>query len=422
MEIKDGYKNTDYGILPNEWKIHRIQDLINSKIIISHLDGNHGALYPKSNEFKADGIPYIAANDFINGIVYFNNCKFLTKERASLFQKGISKDGDVLFAHNATVGPVALLKTNLDYVILSTTATYFRCNKYNLSNLFLLYVLQSPFFVKQYSAVMSQSTRNQVPITAQRKFYLPLPPLPEQKAIAEVLSDTDNLIQALEKRIAKKRLIKQGAMQKLLAPKDEWKVKTIEEITVQNGLVRGPFGGALKKEYFVDKGIKVYEQKNAIYRSVELGSYYIDNKKFNELKRFELKEKDFIVSCSGTIGKIYQIPANFEKGIINQALLKITTDNNAINDRYFFYYFDWDKFQEKIIDNTQGGAMKNLIGMAEFKNTKFPIPSLPEQTHIATILSDMDSEIEALEKKRAKYQQLKQGLMQNLLTGKIRLV
>ena len=143
---------------------------------------------------------------------------------------------------------------------------------------------------------------------------------------------------------------------------EDWDVKSIEELCVPSGLVRGPFGGALKKEFFVTYGYKVYEQKNAIYSDVTLGRYYIDSLKFNELRRFELKEGDFIISCSGTIGKICQIPKNFEKGIINQALLKLTLNCEQNSDKYFLQYFRWNNFQANIIDSTQGGAMKNLIG------------------------------------------------------------
>jgi type I restriction enzyme S subunit len=140
-------------------------------------------------------------------IINFSKCKFLSEERALKFRKGIAKDGDVLFAHNATVGPVFLLQTDLDYVILSTTATYFRCNLEKLTNHYLLYALQSQFFVRQYQSVMAQSTRFQVPITTQRKFFLVLPPIEEQTAIATALSHTDLLIENLEKLITKKRNI-----------------------------------------------------------------------------------------------------------------------------------------------------------------------------------------------------------------------
>src|SRR3989344_4840940 len=142
-----------------------------------------------------------------------------------------------------------------------------------------------------------------------------------------------------------------------------WQQVKIADIPVKKGLVRGPFGGALKKAFFVKNGYKVYEQKNAIYRTTELGDYYINDEKFAELRRFEVVPGDFIISCSGTIGRIYQIPKEAPKGVINQALLKIRVDPEVISDRYFYHYFLSRKFQSEVIDNTQGGAMQNLVGM-----------------------------------------------------------
>ncbi|WP_227675582.1 restriction endonuclease subunit S [Psychrobacter submarinus] len=202
-------------------------------------------------------------------------------------------------------------------------------------------------------------------------------------------------------------------------PKD-WEHKTLFEMTENKGLVRGPFGGALKKDSFVRTGFKVYEQRNAIYANTEIGKYYIDRDKFNELQRFTVKPKDFIVSCSGTIGKIYQIPVNAPEGIINQALLKITLSKNT-DERFFYQIFNSKEFQESITDSTQGGAMKNLIGMSEFKKSIMLMPPKTEQTAIATILSDMDTEIQALQQRLEKTKDIKQGMMQQLLTGKVRL-
>jgi type I restriction enzyme S subunit len=172
MAVKPGYKRTEAGVLPENWQVETISHLLEDKSILGHLDGNHGELYPRSSEFKQHGVPFIGANDFAEGFVSFERCKFLSKERASQFRKGVAEDGDVLFAHNATVGPIALLKTSEPFVVLSTTATYFRCNEEKLSNIYLKAALQSAHFVKQYQAVMAQSTRFQVPITAQRKLTL----------------------------------------------------------------------------------------------------------------------------------------------------------------------------------------------------------------------------------------------------------
>ncbi|MCP4397564.1 MAG: hypothetical protein GY801_09735, partial [bacterium] len=218
-EVPEGYQKTKVGIIPDNWKLSPIQELLDQKVIKGHLDGNHGALYPRSHEFSTSGIPYVTANDFINGYVNFDRCKFLPIEKANQFKKGVAKTGDVLFAHNATVGPVALLKTDFDLVILSTTATYFRCDNKNLLNKFLVHALQANFFVKQYTAVMSQSTRNQVPITTQRTFKLSLPPFIEQQKIAEILSAWDDAIRLQQELIEQKKTQKRGLMQLLLSCK-----------------------------------------------------------------------------------------------------------------------------------------------------------------------------------------------------------
>lgn len=287
----------------------------------------------------------------------------------------------------------------------------------------------------------------------------------EQQKIAEILETVDNAIENTDAIIEKYKRIKQGLMQDLLTRgiienyelgimndelgvgsheseignwelrderkhkfkdsplgkiPEEWEVVSLEEVALPNGIVRGPFGGMLKKEIFVSRGYKVYEQGNAIYKSVNLGHYSIDAKKYKQMLRFAVKPKDFIISCSGTIGKIFMIPDNFKKGIINQALLKITIDNKKFNHKFFEYFFEWERFQDKIIDYTQGGAMPNLIGINEFKKVSFPKPPLPEQRRIASILSQVDEVIEKEQKYKEKLERIKRGLMKDLLTGRIR--
>ena len=202
----------------------------------------------------------------------------------------------------------------------------------------------------------------------------------------------------------------------------DWEVKTLEEVCQNQGIVRGPFGGALKKEMFVSSGYKVYEQKNAIYKSVDLGQYFVDASKYREMARFSIKPGDFIVSCSGTIGKIFKIPKKAPEGIINQALLKLSVDEEKISSDYFITYFECDNFQSAIIDDTQGGAMKNLVGMDKFRKSLFILPpTIKEQQRIANALSDVDTLINNLEKLIAKKKNIKQGAMQQLLTGRKRL-
>lgn len=200
-----------------------------------------------------------------------------------------------------------------------------------------------------------------------------------------------------------------------------WGLSTLKDICEKGGIVRGPFGGSLKKEVFVTEGYKVYEQANAIHKTVNRGTYYIDENKYREMIRFTVREGDFIVSCSGTIGMIYQIPTNAPEGIINQALLKLTINSLKINPSFFYLYFMWESFNKRIVDDTQGGAMKNLVGMDVFKNTLFPIPQMKEQEQISQVLLENNALISTLEKQIEKKKHIKQGVMQELLSGKRRL-
>jgi type I restriction enzyme, S subunit len=199
----------------------------------------------------------------------------------------------------------------------------------------------------------------------------------------------------------------------------DWSTVPLESIVVSNGLVRGPFGGTLKKEFFVDRGYKVYEQRNAIYATVDKGDYFIDWNKFRELERFRVYPGDFIVSCSGTIGSIYRIPREAPEGVINQALLKISLNSELVNYEFFLAVFRSESFQGRIKENSHGGAMQNLVGMDVFRKTLFPLPPLAEQHAIAEVLGDADALIESLEQLIAKKRTVKQGVMQELFHPKV---
>ncbi len=122
-------------------------------------------------------------------MVDFNEAKYLSPKRAAAIRKGLAKDRDVLFAHNATVGPVAVLSTDEDVVILGTSLTYYRCDPRYIHPEYLAHFMLSPAFTAQYAQVMKQSTRNQVPITKQREFFHVIPPIDVQQRIADDLDE-----------------------------------------------------------------------------------------------------------------------------------------------------------------------------------------------------------------------------------------
>lgn len=166
----------------------------------------------------------------------------------------------------------------------------------------------------------------------------------------------------------------------------------------KNSIKRGPFGSVIKKAYFVSSGYKIYQQKNAIYNDFSLGNYYIDENKFNELKDFEVKAGDLVISCSGTIGKIAVVPNNAEKGIINQALLKITLDKDVVSIEYFVNLFSSYIFQAEILSKTRRSAMLNISSVKALKEILFPIPSLKEQERIVERIKELFTRADTIEK------------------------
>ncbi len=174
-----------------EYRVDTLQALIDAGDITYHLDGNHGGDYPRSEEFVSEGVPYIGANCISNGKIDFLLAKYLTVERAGKLRKGIAQNEDVLFAHNATVGPTVVLHTTEPKVILSTSLTAYRCNKERILPEYLATYMKSDGFVMQYSSEMKQTTRNQVPITAQKKYLFLIPPIEEQKAFSQFVKQVD---------------------------------------------------------------------------------------------------------------------------------------------------------------------------------------------------------------------------------------
>ena len=163
---------------------------------------------------------------------------------------------------------------------------------------------------------------------------------------------------------------------------------------------KGPFGSALTKAIFVSKSdstIKVYEQQNAIKKNHELGHYYIKRDYFeSNMKGFEVHPGDIIVSCAGTIGETYILPENIEKGIINQALMKMTI-TNELSVQFFLMYFD-HILKTASADSGKGTAMKNIPPFDIFKQFLFPLPPLSEQKRIVKKINQIFGQLDILEK------------------------
>lgn len=168
-------------------------------------------------------------------------------------------------------------------------------------------------------------------------------------------------------------------------------------VTEKDGFLRGPFGGDLKKEIFVQKDsdtYKVYEQGVVLNSDKSIGSYYISKKDYDDgLNKFSVKDKDFLVSCSGmNMGAIYQLKIPFEPGIINQALLRIRLNNQLIDDDYFYYLFK-EFISRKITRGTGDSTIPNFPPLEYIKKIEIELPNIPTQEKIGKFLSILDLKI-----------------------------
>ncbi|WP_241781868.1 restriction endonuclease subunit S [Paenibacillus sp. DMB5] len=186
-----------------------------------------------------------------------------------------------------------------------------------------------------------------------------------------------------------------------------------------DGIKRGPFGGALKKEIFVEEGFAVYEQQHAIYKKFDDVRYFIPSDKYQELISFRLQPGDIIMSCSGTIGKIALFPSNAKEGVINQALIRFRAKVGEVDNVYLRYLLESDYMQKNMTGKNPGSAIKNLISVSELKQIKVPLFPQDEQSKIASFFSLIDQKIESQQEKLRQVELLKKGIMKRILNREI---
>ena len=201
---------------------------------------------------------------------------------------------------------------------------------------------------------------------------------------------------------------------------DGWEIKKLKDILSNEkySIKRGPFGSSLKKEFFIKEGVKVFEQYNPINNDPHWCRYRIDKKKYEELKAFSCRAGDFLISCSGTLGKILLLPDNVEEGIINQALLKIRLNNKLVDNYYFLNLFQYEDFQKRIYIDAVGSAIHNMASLNILKEMDVIIPPLDEQKRIASALSKIDAYLENTIKLIEEKERFKRGIAKKLLTCK----
>ena len=361
--------------------------------------------------------------------------KYVSKSERTITEQGLKESsakllpkGTVLLTTRASIGLTAILEnpacTNQGFQ--SLIAKDICCND------FLYYII--PLIKDEMLSRASGSTFAEISAKKLSTITFPLPTLPEQQRIAKALSDVDALISTTEKLIQKKKNIKQGTMQNLLTGKkrlpgfakstnykqselgpipEDWEVKSLGEICdVCDGTHDSPI--------YYDYGYPFITSKNLINGMIDFTDIqYISKNDYDKInERSKVDKNDILFSMIGTIGKSVLVLQEPNFAIKNVALFKNT---NKCNQLYLKHYLDSDICYSRMSEDAKGST-QTFIPLGYFRTFLVPFPPLAEQTAIANVLSSMDKEIETLNTKLEKYRNLKTAMMQQLLTGKIRLV
>lgn len=276
-------------------------------------------------------------------------------------------------------------------------------------------------FLKEVEKYTAKSSVDSVRRDMIAKMQVPIPSTREQSAISVSLSDVDNLIASLQKLIDKKKYIKQGTMQELLTGKTRLSKFEKSWIKVRLGDHCNIFDGTHQTPHYVESGIPFYSVENVTANNF-INTKYISEEEHKQLiMKCQIEKGDILMTRIGSIGVCKYIDWNVDASFyVSLALIKCI---GQIDAQFLCYYANSNEFKKEIKTHSLLTAIPQKINLEPISEIIITIPkSIEEQKAIVQILSDMDKEIEQLEKKLAKYQQIKQGMMQELLTGHIRLV
>jgi len=246
---------------------------------------------------------------------------------------------------------------------------------------------------------------------------IPVPGLDEQIRISDLLDRVQRIIDTRKQQLSiLDDLIKARFVEMFGDPVSNpkgWPMPPIEDVVAgdRNALKAGPFGSALKKEYYVDAGYKIYGQEQVISGDPNYGDYYIDEERYKQLENCAVQAGDVLISLVGTYGKLLIMPNKFEPGIINPRLMKITFDKGKVNPYYFQHFFQSDSLKKALADNTHGGTM-DILNLGIVRKIKMPLPPIELQNDFVAFVAQIDKSKAAVQKALDEAQVLFDSLMQ----------
>ena len=436
MQIENGHKHAEVGGIPKDWRVGTLAQCVRADAPICY-----GILMP--GKFVNGGIPVIKVRDISQGKIEKANLLLTDPAIDESYARSRLRPMDVLITIRGTTGRVAIVPGDLNGANITQDTARVRLND-NVSSEFLFHCLHSRDLQDQIALNTIGQAVKGINIADVKRLQVPLPPLAEQRAIAEALSDVDALINALDALITKKRHIKQGTMQQLLTGKkrlpgfsgssndqfektqvgvfpSDWSFPILGELvdktrSIRYGIVQpgkfDPKGRLMVRGQDYSKGWVPPSQLFRVSDPIEI-----------RYQNARLRSGDLIITIVGAgTGHVEVIPNWLDGANLTQTTARIAIDPKKANSKFCKHQLKTKVGTQQVANYVKGGAQPGLnCGDVERFVVPMP-PTIAEQSAIAAVLSDMDSEIAALEQKRDKTKLIKQGMMQELLTGKTRLI
>lgn len=394
MDIPQGYKQTELGIIPEDWEIVNLGS-------VAKINGRIGFRGYTTADLVGvgQGAYTIGGKHITNMVLDLHDAEYISWQKYYESPEIMVRKGDIVFAQRGTLGKSAFIVNDIGPATINPSLVLI--NKIKCDNEYLSYWLQCDKIVEYICSINSQTsipmiTQNQIehiPVVLSRIKA-------EQQAIAEALGDIDGLIATLNKKIAKKRLIKQGAMSQLLTGKKRLPGFSGPWMERKLGAISHIKTGSCNGDQAVDNGKY---------------PFFVRSQKVYAIDSYSYDGEAILVPGEGGIGSIFHyINGKFD---YHQRVYKISDFADNVCGKYIFFYM----FGEYALSLTVKATVDSLR-LPTFEEFVICMPlNIEEQQAIATILNDMDKEIDDLEAQRDKYRLLKSGMMQKLLTGQIRL-
>jgi len=446
QQVPEGYKQTEVGVIPEDWDVVNFDSLKDPKDKWGITGGPFGSNL-KASDYTETGVRVIQLQNIGDGeFVDDSKVYTSTKKAKELLSCNIFPGEIILSKMGDPVARACLIPSHEPRFVMCSDGIRLKVNERRHDTFFVFSYLNAVYFRKQAFEASTGSTRQRIGLSELRELLLVAPKLNEQTAIADALSDVDGLIGSLEKLIAKKRAIKTAAMQQLLTGKkrlppfdqthtgykqtDLGEIPNDWEVSLIRDVVWYQEGPGVRNHQFTSMGVKLLNGTNIEKGNLKLEKterYISEHEAFGQYSHFLVDEGDILIACSGVTISKFDEKVTVAGGqdlplCMNTSTMRFKVKKASVAQGFFINFLKSSAFKEQIGGVATGSAQLNF-GPYHVDRAKIAHPSnVDEQTAIAIQMSDMDKELEALEQRLNKTQQLKQGMMQELLTGRTRLV